>query len=179
MKLILIINKKKGFTLIELLIVVAIIGILAAVGVAGYTGYIKSTKVAVVKTQIKEVENLISSTMGLCMINGGGSMNLYIPANWGWPLTNPGDCIKSTMDNKNSGFVNHIDDYLKFRNVYESKPLKTVYSHSHRNPSQGYINLFWETDKQGKNYYVIYGNLGDHIDKNERYIEKRIYDWKE
>ena len=58
-------------------------------------------------------------------------------------------------------------------------PLKTVYSHSHRNPSQGYTNVFWETDKQGKKYYVIYGNLGDHVDKNERYIEKRIYDWKE
>ena len=38
--------------------------------------------------------------------------------------------------------------------------------------------LFWETDSNGKEYYVIYGNIGDHIDKSERFIEKRVYDWK-
>ena len=73
----------------------------------------------------------------------------------------------------------HIDDSMKLRNIYETKPVKTVYSMRNRNPSQGYTHLFWETDSAGKNYYVIYGNLGDHIDKSERYIEKRVYDWKE
>ena len=48
-----------------------------------------------------------------------------------------------------------------------------------RNPIQGNIMLFWETDSNGKNYYVIYGNIGDHIDKSERFVEKRVYDWKD
>ena len=106
-------------------------------------------------------------------------MDLYVPEGWGLPLTNPGHCDNSTMHNKVSGMVNHIDDLIKIRNIYENKKVKNVYGHYHRNPSQGSINLFWEADKNGKNYYVIYGNLGDHLDKNERYIEKRIYDWKE
>ena len=170
---------RNGFTLIELLVVVAIIGILAAVGVVAYNGYTKSAKVNVVKTQINQVEKFVSAKMGYCMANGGGSMDLYVPPNWGWPLTNPGHCVNSTMDNKVSGFVNHVDDSMKLRNIYETKPVKTVYSMRNRNPSQGYTHLFWETDSNGKNYYVIYGNLGDHIDKSERYIEKRVYDWKE
>ena len=172
-------HNNKAFTLIELLVVVAIIGILAAVGVVAYNGYTKSAKVNVVKTQINQVEKFVSAKMGYCMANGGGSMDLYVPPNWGLPLTNPGHCINSTMDNKVSGFVNHIDDSMKLRNIYETKPVKTVYSMRNRNPSQGYTHLFWETDSAGKNYYVIYGNLGDHIDKSERYIEKRVYDWKE
>ena len=171
--------KKKAFTLIELLVVVAIIGILAAVGVVAYNGYTRTAKVNVVKTQISQVERFISAKMGYCMVNSGGSMNLYVPPGWGLPLTNPGHCENSTMDNKVSGFVNHIDDFIKLRNIYESKPQKTVYGHPNRNPSQGYTHIFWETDGSGKNYYVIYGNLGDHIDKSERYIEKIVYDWKE
>ena len=170
---------QKGVTLIELLVVVAIIGILAAIGVATFGGFQRAAKVNVVKTQISQVEKFVSAKMGYCMANGGGSMDLYIPENWGWPLMNPGDCDKSTMDDKAGGMINHIDDGIKMRNTYESKPVKAVYGQNHRNPSQGYINLFWETDNNGKNYYVIYGNLGDHIDKSERYIEKRVYDWKD
>ena len=169
----------KAFTLIELLVVVAIIGILAAVGVVAYNGYTRRAKVNVVKTQISQVERFVSAKMGYCTVNGGGSMDLHIPENWGWPLTNPGDCDKSTMDNKVSGMVNHIDDKIKMRNIYENKPVKNVHSITNRNPSQGWIHFFWETDSNGKNYYVIIGNLGDHIDKSERYIEKIVYDWKD
>jgi len=172
--------QQKAFTLIELLVVVAIIGILAAVGVVAYNGYTKSAKVNVVKTQISQVEKFVSAKMGYCMVKGEGSMDLYVPPGWGLPLTNPGHCNNSTMYNKVSGMVNHIDGDIKIRNIYEAKSdVKGVYGQYHRNPSQGYINLFWETDSTGKNYYVIIGNLGDHIDKSERFIEKRVYDWKE
>ena len=171
--------RSKAFTLIELLVVAAIIGILAAVGVVAYNGYTRSAKVNVVKTQISEVERFVSAKMGYCMVNGGGSMDLYIPENLGRPLTNPGDCDKSTMSNKVSGMGNHIDGKIKMRNIYENKPVKNVHHTYNRNPSQGYIHFFWETDSNGKNYYVIIGNLGDHIDKSERYIEKIVYDWKD
>ena len=54
--------KQKGFTLIELLVVVAIIGILAAVGVVAYNGYTASAKKAVVKTNLKQIENCLLYT---------------------------------------------------------------------------------------------------------------------
>ena len=59
------------------------------------------------------------------------------------------------MSNKVSGMVNHIDGEIKMRNIYENKPdVKNVYHAYHRNPSQGQISFFWETDSNGKNYFI-------------------------
>ena len=119
--------KQKGFTLLELLVVIAIIGILAAIGVVSFGGFQRAAKVNVVKTQISQVEKFVSAKMGYCMANGGGSMDLYIPENWGWPLMNPGDCDKSTMDQKSGGMVNHIDDSIK-THVETSKSAREQYA---------------------------------------------------
>ena len=62
--------KQKGFTLIELLVVVAIIGILAAVGVVAYSGYTTSAKNSVIKSNLRQVINIINQEISLCEING-------------------------------------------------------------------------------------------------------------
>ena len=113
----------KGFTLIELLIVVAIIGILAAVGATVIPNILQNTKITVVTKQINQVADFVQVVMMNCQITGG-SMNLYVPPGWGIPLTNPGHCTKSTIDQKGSGLKNHMDDQWDLRNVYESKKHK-------------------------------------------------------
>ena len=52
-------KKNPGFTLIELLITIAIIGILVAIAVPQYNQYIKKTKTAVAKQEIRQIEKQI------------------------------------------------------------------------------------------------------------------------
>ena len=66
---------QKGFTLIELLVVVAIIGILAAVGVVAYNGYTKSAKMAVIKSNHKNVLKFIATEMQKCETQGYVELN--------------------------------------------------------------------------------------------------------
>ena len=68
--------KQKGFTLIELLVVVAIIGILAAVGVVAYTGYTASAKRNATIAQHKTAVKFIKNNLGLCDVQGGGTLKL-------------------------------------------------------------------------------------------------------
>ena len=67
--------KQNGFTLIELLVVVAIIGILAAVGVVAYNGYTKSAKIAVIKSNHKNVLKFIATEMQKCETQGYVELN--------------------------------------------------------------------------------------------------------
>ena len=165
---------KKGFTLIELLIVVAIIGILAAVGATVIPNLLLKTKVTVVTKQINDVADFVQTVMTNCHVTGG-SMNLYVPPGWGWPLTNPGHCTKSTIDQKGSGLKNHIDDQWDFRNVYESKKHTALVSAIGNTPSQGYIHFYNLKDSNNKDYFLIVGNLGDHLPKSERYYQRIVY----
>ena len=66
-------STKKGFinsfTLIELLIVVAIIGILAGVGIPMYQDYLETSKLSALKTNNRNICNLISTTQFKCEFN--------------------------------------------------------------------------------------------------------------
>ena len=58
--------KQKAFTLIELLVVVAIIGILAAVGVNTFTGFQEKAKIAVSKSNHKNVIKYMTVEITKC-----------------------------------------------------------------------------------------------------------------
>jgi prepilin-type N-terminal cleavage/methylation domain-containing protein len=68
--------KRNGFTLIELLVVVAIIGILAAVGVVAYSGYTSSAKRNATLAQHEKAVKFIQNNLGLCDVQGGGTLKL-------------------------------------------------------------------------------------------------------
>ena len=165
---------KNGFSLIELLIVVAITGILAAVGTVVIPNVLNKTKVTVVTKQINQVADFVQLVMTNCEVTGG-SMNLYTPPGWGHPLTNPGHCTKSTIDQKGSGMKNHMDNQWDLQNVYESKKHKALLSAIGNTPGQGYIHFYNLKDSNNKDYFLIVGNLGDHLPKSERYYQRIVY----
>ena len=110
---------QKGFTLIELLVVVAIIGILAAVGVVAYSGYTASAKRNATLAQHEKAVKFIQNTLGLCEVNGGGTLNLSTSRSINCDITaNAGN-----INSMNNVFINHFLD-LGWKNPYgETDPV--------------------------------------------------------
>jgi prepilin-type N-terminal cleavage/methylation domain-containing protein len=111
--------KQKGFTLIELLVVVAIIGILAAVGVVAYTGYTASAKRNATIAQHKTAIKFIKNNLGLCDVQGGGTLKLSSTRTINCSLT----ANKSSIKNLNNIFIGHFMD-MGWKNPYgDSDPV--------------------------------------------------------
>ena len=167
---------KKGFTLVELLVVVAILGVLAAVGIVSFGGYMSRTKVTAIKNQVNDVAKFIQLKMTECSMNPG-SMNLHTPDSWDQFLTNPGHCVNSSMEQMKAGIYNHINDTWNQFNVYEKKTPALYSGPYNTNPSQGYIN-FGFFDQNGRKYFILYANLGDHLSNTEKYYSREIDYWE-
>ena len=168
---------KKGFTLVELLVVVAILGILAAIGIVSFSGYTSKSKVTVIKHQVNEVAKFIQLKMVECSINPV-SMQLHTPDGWDQFLVNPGHCINSSMEQMKGGIINHINaEWSQFNNVYEAKHDALYSGPYNTNPSQGYIH-FGFFDENGRKFFVLYANLGDHLPLEERYYKREINFWE-
>ena len=130
-------NKNKGFTLIELLVVVAIIGILAAVGVVAYSGYTQSAKRNAALAQHKTAIKFIKNSLGMCDIQGGGTLELSNKRSINCNITNNAGGI-NTM---NGIFINHFLD-LGWKNPYgETDPVVYTARNGTNDRDVGYHRL--------------------------------------
>ena len=99
-------SKNKGFTLIELLVVVAIIGILAAIGVVAYSGYTKGAKRNVTLAQHEKAVKFIQNNLGLCDVQGGGTLKLSSTKSFNCDLV----ANKGNIKNLNNILIGHFLD---------------------------------------------------------------------
>ena len=112
-------TKNKGFTLIELLVVVAIIGILAAVGVVAYSGYTSSAKRNATLAQHEKAVKFIQNNLGLCDVQGGGTLELSSTRSFNCDLV----ANKGNIKNLNNILIGHFLD-LGWKNPYgETDPV--------------------------------------------------------
>jgi type IV pilus assembly protein PilA len=147
--------KIKGFTLIELLVVVAIIGILAAVGVISFGGFTEAAKSNAVKSQHKNLVNLINSNKMKCEITGVNSIQL----NGGWHI------CKGPLYLSQSGYVSHIHNegwknpFRPNETVVASCPGKTGLAVHCCINNKNYLNIHSCLDQNGTDSIIT--NLTD------------------
>ena len=147
--------KIKGFTLIELLVVVAIIGILAAVGVVSFSGFSEAGKINAVKSQHKNLVNLINSNKMKCEITGVNSIQL----NGGWHI------CKGPLYLSQSGYVSHIHNegwknpFRPNETVVASCPGKTGLAVHCCINNKNYLNIHSCLDQNGTDSIIT--NLTD------------------
>ncbi len=177
--------KKNGFTLIELLVVVAIIGILAAVGVVAYNGYTGAAKISTAKTNYKNIEKKLLTSITACMSGIEVTFGPFCTTGCS-PKTKTCNTSKFQTSSLNADSLTwqvYREVKLNAKNPYDSAATKPIDWSNGRcppaNPSKGQIILGYahknNTCGMAGNVSCIKANIGDSDkDGSDDYLEKEF-----
>jgi type II secretion system protein G len=96
-----------GFTLLELLVVVAIIGLLAAIAIPTYSSYKDKAKIALVRTDLRNIQRAMEMLANDTEKWPGPSDIGVIADSEVWDLNSPAAGLRS-----NGGFLNWTGPYI-------------------------------------------------------------------
>ena len=176
-------NNNKAFTLIELLVVVAIIGILAAVGVVAYNGYTGAAKISTAKTNYKNIEKKLLTSITACMSGIEVTFGPFCTTGCS-PKTKTCNTPKFSSLNADSlTWQVYREVKLNAKNPYDAAATKPIDWSNGRcppaNPSKGQIILGYahknNTCGMAGNVSCIKANIGDSDkDGSDDYLEKEF-----